>query len=179
MLILAGGFSDPSTWARGRLKSTVPECVVLQRRLASPKRRCPVRQCPMSHAAPRRARPRSSYQQKPGLRGRARLEVRAACCTAAGSECHAGVTSSSQRSKTERGEGGGQQTRQAPDCSLARLGRPQGPNPDGKPHRALDRQRIQIPSPSGRGKRIDNVSVSNGTARITVYIQKCIVLLCM
>ena len=77
------------------------------------------------------------------------------------------------------GRGGRTAARQAPDCSLARLGRPQGPNPDGKPHRALDRQRIQIPSPSGRGKRIDNVSVSNGTARITVYIQKCIVLLCM
>ncbi len=84
VLILAGGFSDPSTWARGRLKSTFRGAWSATA-LSFPKTALPRAACPMSHAAApqpqERTRPRSRYRQDPGAArtgGRARLEVRAA-----------------------------------------------------------------------------------------------------
>ena len=166
VLILAGGFSDPSTWARGRLKSTFRGAWSATA-LSFPKTALPRAACPMSHAAPRTNQTPFALPTGPGGCADWRTgEARGACCTAAGSECHAGVTSSSQRSETERGEGRGQHRGRLPTAVSHGWA---APNPDGKPNRALDRQHPDS-EPVRLRERIDSVPVSNGTARITVYI---------
>ena len=122
----------------------------------------------MSHAAPRTNQTPFTLPTGPGGCADWRTgEARGACCTAAGSECHAGVTSSSQRSEAERGEGGGQHRGRLPTAvshgwaAPTQTGNHIAPLPGSN----------QILSTSGCGKRIDSVSVSNDTARITVSAQ--------